>query len=73
VDGGKLIIYSENINSKKRFSDDLKGFAKKLGLVEQSPILFRKIRATYRRSISKFKTTPIHVWVKPCASPSRPS
>jgi hypothetical protein len=60
--GGRLVIYSENINSRKAFSDDFRRLANDAGLAEEPPVVFKKSRGTYQRSKQKFKPTPIYVW-----------
>jgi 16S rRNA G966 N2-methylase RsmD len=62
--GGKLAIYSENINSRKMFSEDFMKLAEQIGFKSESPIIFKKSRGTYQRSKEKFKPTPIYVWTK---------
>jgi tRNA1(Val) A37 N6-methylase TrmN6 len=62
--GGRLAIYSENINSRKAFSDDFMELAEQAGFKTESPVVFKKSRGTYQRSKEKFKPTPIYVWIK---------
>jgi tRNA1(Val) A37 N6-methylase TrmN6 len=62
--GGQLAIYSENINSRKAFSDDFMKLAEQVGFKAESPVVFKKSRGTYQRSKEKFKPTPIYVWRK---------
>ena len=62
--GGKMAIYSENIDGSKMFPKDLADFAEQVGFQKCPPILFRKSMGVYQRSMGKQKITPIHVWQK---------
>jgi len=62
--GGKLMIYSENINSKQPFTNDFMAIAKQAYFCEDAPVLFKKSRATFQRRYSATRIFPIYVWVK---------
>jgi len=61
---GKLVIYSENINTNKRFSADLSQLAEKEGLAPQNPIRFKKNPGVYKLLDYKYKITNVNVWEK---------